>query len=251
MISVIVCSRTDPHQNDHERNVTATIRTDFEYLRIDNREGKYGICAAYNEGVSRARGNILAFVHEDVFFLERGWGAALELKMAADPCIGLIGVAGTQYLFTNNRYWSAAGAPFTRGRIVQIMGDKEMISVFNWDKSDADVVAVDGLFFAVRASLFEKISFDTQRFPGFHFYDLDICMQIRRCARLIVTWDILLKHLSIGVTKESFLNAGTEFLTKWKDELPASCADTVPTSSDAPGVKNYVLKKPLPPTILE
>ncbi len=70
------------------------------------------------------------------------------------------------------------------------MDGKELISVFNWDKNDADVVAVDGLFFAIRRELFEKVSFDTTTFTDFHFYDLDICLQIRKHARCIVTWDI-------------------------------------------------------------
>lgn len=251
MISVIVCSRQDPSWDDHERNIAATVGTAYEYLRIDNRDNAHGICSAYNEGVMRAQGDILVFVHEDVFFMEHGWGTILEKKMQSDDSIGLIGVAGTQYLFADNRYWSAAGVPFTRGRIVQIMGDKNLLSVFHWDKSDADVVAVDGLFFAVRKHLFEKVSFDSGTFDDFHFYDLDICMQIRKHARLIVTWDIMLKHLSIGVTEEPFLKAGRAFLEKWADELPASCVDATPESCDARGVKNYVLKDPLPPTILE
>ncbi len=251
MISLIVCSIKDPSWNDHERNIKATIGVDYEYIRIDNRDNRHCICSAYNEGVSRAQGDILVFVHEDVFFLERGWGPALTDKMLSDSSIGLIGVAGTQYLFSDNRYWSAAGVPFTRGRVVQLMDNKEMISIFNRDKSDADVVAVDGLFFAVRKNLFKKVSFDTETFDNFHFYDLDICMQIRKHARCLVTWDILVKHESIGVTEEAFLQAGRQFLYKWKDELPASCTDAVPTSYESPGVKNWVLKDPLPPTILD
>ncbi len=78
MISIIVCSIKEPSWKDHERNVKATIGTDHEYLRIDNRENNYGICEAYNRGAAKSKGDILVFVHEDVFFLERGWGPVLK-----------------------------------------------------------------------------------------------------------------------------------------------------------------------------
>jgi hypothetical protein len=74
MLSVIVCSAKDPAWTVHERNISKTIGTSFEYCRIDNRGKTTGICAAYNKGVNRAAGDILVFVHEDVFFSRTGVG---------------------------------------------------------------------------------------------------------------------------------------------------------------------------------
>ena len=79
-ISVIVCSRADPAWTVHERNVAKTAGSAHEYLRIDNRSGRYGICAAYNKGIEQARGDILVFIHEDVFFMETNWAAVLSRK---------------------------------------------------------------------------------------------------------------------------------------------------------------------------
>ncbi len=236
MISVIVCSRQPFAWDLHQRNVTKTIGVDYDYVRIDNTANVLGICGAYNLGVKQARGDIFVFVHEDVFFMEPGWGKVLESKFATNPRLGLIGVAGTQYLFADNPAWIRAGQPFIRGRVVHELdkGASYILSIFSWDKSDAEVVAVDGLFFAIRSSLFPAIRFDDVTFDKFHFYDLDICMQVRNARgplggyQCIVTWDILLKHLSGGKADAQWVEAGKRFLAKYKNELPVSTVAAVP-----------------------
>jgi hypothetical protein len=230
MISVIVCSKQPASWDFHQRNVDKTIGSEYEYIRIDNTSNSFGICAAYNKGVQQSKGEILVFVHEDCFFMEVGWGNVVCKKFKADNKIGLIGVAGTQYLFENNPFWVAAGQPFAKGRVVHQdkKGTSIILTVFSWDKEDAEVVAVDGLFFAIKRELFNRIKFDENTFSGFHFYDLDISMQVRKTHKLIVTWDILVKHFSGGNTNQEWHAAGKKFLEKYKNELPASCASKKP-----------------------
>lgn len=251
MISIIVCSRLDPVVDIHMRNVAATVALSHEYIRIDNRNNRYGICAAYNEGVSQSKGDILVFVHEDVFFMEPGWGNVLESKFN-DPSVGLIGVAGTQYLFGNPPGWVVAGRPFIRGRVVHELDNENTynLTVFSWDKQDSDVVAVDGLFFAIRKSLFNRIRFDDSTFDGFHFYDLDICMQIRKTHRLVVTWDILVKHMSGGAFNEVWKQYAMRFLQKYRSEFPASCTDAVPDLSKRIDFENFDLRGKAPSVII-
>ena len=109
MISVVVCSRQDEHWDIHKRNVRKTIGCEYEYVRIHNRRNEYSLCQAYNEGVSRSHGDTLVFVHEDVFFMEPNWGTTLSSKFESNESIGLVGVAGTQYLTDHHPAWLAAG----------------------------------------------------------------------------------------------------------------------------------------------
>lgn len=243
MISIIVCSRLDSTNDLHERNISKTIGTEFEYIRIDNRNNTYNLCSAYNEGVKRSTGETIVFVHEDVFFMEGGWGDKLENKFS-DPTIGLVGVAGTQYLFGDSPGWVAAGRPFIKGQVVHETnnGNTYNLTVFSWENDDAEVVAVDGLFFAIRRNLFETIKFDDQTFDGFHLYDLDICMQIRPTHRLIVTKEILLKHQSGGSFNDLWQTYANRFLNKYKNELPASCASTIPDRGNRVPFENFNLK---------
>ncbi len=69
MISVIVCSPTDMRGAKHREHVVGSIGSSHEYILIDNKDKRLGLCAAYNEGVSRASGDIFVFVHDDVFFV--------------------------------------------------------------------------------------------------------------------------------------------------------------------------------------
>jgi GT2 family glycosyltransferase len=246
MLSVVVCSAKEPAWTVHERNVCKTIGAPYEYIRVDNRGKSAGICAAYNSGVVQASGDIVIFVHEDVFFLEPGWGCVLEQRFSSDQKLGLVGVAGSQYLFRNKASWAAAGRPFIRGRIItdRLDTDEFFMTVFSWDKADASVVAVDGLFFAVRRTLFNTVRFDEITFDKYHFYDLDICMQIRAAHyRSIVTWDILVKHLSCGHADDVWRDYGRLFLLKHGAALPASTADTVPDETKEPSLgQNYDLR---------
>jgi len=243
MISVIVCARQPTSWDFHTRNIAKTIGTEYEYVRVDNALNTMGICAAYNEGVRRAKGDLLVFIHEDCFLMEPGWGKVLYSKFNADPKLGLVGAAGTQYLFSTTPAWVAAGMPFIRGRVVHEVrdGDLFVLTVFSWDKSDAEVVAVDGLFFAIPRKLFDTIRFDEKTFPGFHFYDLDICMQIRRTHKLLVTWDIMVKHLSGGNMNAVWLDYGKRFLEKYKNELPVSCASEIPDPAKHRGIQSFDL----------
>ncbi|MFC2171601.1 glycosyltransferase [Acidobacteriota bacterium] len=230
MISVIVCSRLGPESDLHEKNVVRTIGCDFEYVRLDNQNGDEGLCAAYNKGIRQAQGDILVFVHEDVFFMTLGWGKILKQKFAGDSRLGLVGVAGTQHLFKAREMWTAAGIPHLRGRVVHELdeGRQFFLTVFSEHKNDDEVVAVDGLFFAIPAHLFDRIQFDENTFDRFHFYDLDICMQIRRTHRIIVTCDILVKHRSTKHNSYSWREAAGKFIDKYRHLLPVSCSDSPP-----------------------
>jgi glycosyltransferase involved in cell wall biosynthesis len=244
MISVIVCSRQGSSSDAlHERNVKKTASGAIDYVLIDNSSGRSGICAAYNAGVEKAAGDILVFMHEDVFFMEPAWDKLLASKFA-DPGIGLVGVAGTQYLFPDPPGWVAAGRPFIKGKVVHETnsGANFHLTVFSWDKTDSDVVAVDGLFFAIRKELFSRIRFDETTFDGFHFYDLDICMQIRATHRLIVTPDILIKHQSGGAFNAIWRDYAARFVNKYRAQLPATCTAGIPDLSNRVPFENFDLR---------
>jgi glycosyltransferase involved in cell wall biosynthesis len=247
MISVIVCSRRDPADSIHERNLRKTAGTDIEYIRIDNRDNRYNLSSAYNYGVSLARGPICVFMHEDAFFMEGNWALVLEKKFTKEN-IGLIGIAGTQYLFANNPGWVVAGRPYIRGHVIHELnnGETYTLTVFNWERSDSSVVAVDGLFFAIRASLFSSIRFDDATFDGFHFYDIDICMQIRKTHQLLVTWDLLIKHQSGGSFDENWKKYAYRFCDKYRNQLPAATVATTPDLTRRVSFENFDLKGKAP-----
>jgi glycosyltransferase involved in cell wall biosynthesis len=226
--------------------VAKTIATAYEYLRLDNRQAQVGICAAYNRGIELAQGQVLVFVHEDVFFMQPGWGPILEAKFAADPGTGLVGVAGSQYLFKEYGSWGTAGRPFVCGRVIHEEQGRQVLTVYSQNRADVDVVAVDGLFFAVRGELLRYLRFDEIIFDGFHFYDIDFCMQVRRSHRVIVTSEILVKHLSAGKWDQAWQNYAERFRWKYDDELPASCTALVPDLQNRVGFESFLIRETVP-----
>ena len=226
-VSVIVCSRRSPADVRHERDVAATVGVPHEYVRIDNRDGRYGICAAYNLGVERAAGEVLVFVHEDVWFRSPDWGAVLLDKFEQHPEVGLVGVMGSQRLIVNNPTWAGAGMPFNRGRLVTVSrrDGTELLAAMADDGADDYVIVVDGLFMAIRATLFDRVRFDNETFRGFHQYDVDISQQVARTHRLLVTRDILVKHDSRGDFDAAWAMDAALFVKKWGARAIEDCRD--------------------------
>jgi len=253
MISVIICSRLETDFNLVRRNVLRTAGDcDLEVIRIDNTNNTYGICAAYNQGVLESKGNILVFMHEDVFHLEFGWGRALENKFASEPSLGILGVAGTQVLVASPPLWSWAGRPYLFGKVVHELdeGNRFFMTVFSTDSGEREVVAVDGCWFAIRREVFDSCHFDAETFPGFHFYDLDFCMQARLRWKILASTQILIKHCSPGSFDEAWKNAAQSFRTKWGNQLPATTSGIVPPAIRGSDYFNVDLKGRVPQATL-
>ena len=228
MISVIVCSRNPIAQSIQERNVQKTIGTECEYLLIDG-STNISIAAAYNHGVSQAQGDIIVFIPEDVYFMKMNWGRILEAKFFNDPWLGVVGVAGTQYMYADKCSITAAGRPFIKGRVVHHLQNGDFFAVvYSQENGDFEVVACDGVFMAVRQQLFQSIAFDSTNFNTQHFFDIDFCMQARQTNRVIVTTEIVVKRRSQAVYDKAWTECGTVFLNKWENHLPASTVDNTP-----------------------
>lgn len=251
MISVIVCSRDISSNLVHRSNIKATCGLEHEYIQIDNSANRYCIGEAYQEGIKQSKGDICVFIHDDCFFMELNWGQILKSKFM-DETIGMVGVAGSQYLFSDLPAWPRAGRPYIKGRVVHDLPKEQkfMLTVFSWDKEDCDVVAVDGLFFAVRRELFDKVKFDFSIFNGFHLYDMDLCMQVRSISRIIVTPHILVKHCSGGSFDKTWFHFANLFTKKYAHQLPASCCDSTPNLENPIPFENFDLRGKVPQTTI-
>lgn len=227
MLSIIICSRTADISKELKDNIASTVGCEYELCVIDNSHNEYSIFTAYNEGVRRAKGDILCFVHDDVLFQTENWGV-IPQKLLSKPQVGVVGVGGSHFLPSVPMYWS--DSPFVSDYVVNNDHGTRTES-FKCDYFDKDgiseTVVCDGVFLAFNASVFTKISFDATYYSGFHAYDMDICMQIQAHGlKCIVTNQILLEHAwSDGDmnTKNGMDKFGYNlelFTAKWSHELP-------------------------------
>ena len=98
MISCIICSRQPDISAELKENIASTIGCEYELVVIDNSKNGYSIFSAYNEGVLRANGDTLCFMHEDIIYHTNDWGAKVVDYFVQYPQAGLIGVTGTHYM---------------------------------------------------------------------------------------------------------------------------------------------------------
>lgn len=225
MISCIICSRSADIPQELKENINATIGCDYELVVIDNSANKYSIFSAYNEGVRRAKGDILCFMHEDVLFHSQDWGTCVEdFFHRRNGDAGLLGVVGGQFIPKTVAYWGDGGCDW--GTIIQgnLTSQGQYVAEKRGNSfkgSELEVAAVDGQWFCIPKFLFDTIKFDEKYYSGFHSYDMDICMQLLKNKRqCFITNKILIEHKSGGSDDADFLYWNEMFYEKWKDFLP-------------------------------
>lgn len=221
MISIIISSKDDDKLERCKRSILKTIGVKFEFIVIQNKEGKKGLSYVYNLGASRANFEYLVFMHEDIEFKKRNWGNKL-MSLLNNNEVGLVGVAGTNYL-PENGIWSSPGVPFLKGRIIHTRPNdpsKEQLELFSDEIGDLPVVALDGVFMATKKKVWNEIKFDDKNFTGFHYYDLDFSLRVAQKYKCIVTSDILLKHYSGGKNDQIWDHFRKIFINKYKSILP-------------------------------
>ncbi len=232
MISIVVCSKDKRLYDKLTGNITATIGVPFELIRIDNTNNEYGICSAYNYGAAASQYGIICFVHEDVLFTIAGWGDHV-CNHLHDKTIGAIGVAGASYKTSVPSSWSFA-KDFRAIHLTQFFKNKrKRKKVFNKSPAGAasyPVIVLDGVFIAVKKSVWQAYPFDEKYLTGFHGYDIDFTFGISRFTTLQVVNDIGIEHYSEGKPNKSWLEAAMHFSSKWGDELPAG-ASTIEVSA--------------------
>lgn len=222
MLSLIICSRTPRISKELEKNIAETIGCEYELVVIDNSKNKYSIFSAYNEGVRRAQGDNLCFMHDDISFKTTDWGTKVE-KMLEDESIGIVGVIGSYIMTKDYGYWDMM-APYITGFV---MGEKDGVVANDGDAyndytgGEGNVVILDGMWLCCSKRIFDKICFDEQTYMGFHMYDMDICMQslVAGYKNMIVR-DIVMQHYCQPKYDRIFIENIEKFHKKWMEYLP-------------------------------
>ena len=260
MISIIVCSTNADLLAKLRLNVEATIGTPYELLAFDNRDAKKGIAEVYNNLAGKAAYGILCFVHEDVIIHTKDWGAGI-VNLLSDKTIGLVGISGAVYKSFYAGTWSTCHPSLYRTHSIQhFTNNPEPVVTYTNPglTAFAEVAVIDGVYMATRKNIFEKYHFDAGMLKGFHGYDIDYSLQVGQQFKVVVSFELLLEHLSEGTLNEAWLHSSLRVQEKWHNSLPVqsmaidpmikkqsdyqSCRCVLGVALQRPGNKKMVLK---------
>ena len=224
MISIIICSRNTIIDPILGNNIKNTIGVPYEIIIIDNSDNRLSIFEAYNEGAARSLYPYLCFMHDDIEYQTTDWGKIVA-KHFSDEQTGAIGIAGSPYAAQMPGSWWAGG--LVNINIIPWYSKNNKPDFLTCPETSLNknrVITLDGVWFCLKKELFTKIRFDDINFKGFHFYDIDISLQIHQLGyKLYCVFDILIAHFSKGDMNKNWIENAFILKNKWEQVLPASC----------------------------
>lgn len=220
-ISIVVCSR----YNDERREaIVGKIRNSCEcnndILFMYNPDG-VALTKIYNSFLFGAdnKNDVTVFVHDDVDFLKKGWGAEILRLFNKHKDYGIIGVAGSAYFDESAAWWRYDDK---YGQVLHRHDGKSWVTAFSPLLKDdlQEVCVIDGLFMAVSKS---RITHAFDEDFKFDFYDVSFCLSNfldRKAGRIGVTTNIRLAHNSIGEMRDDWYTSRELLNEKYKDYYP-------------------------------
>lgn len=242
MISCIICSRQSDVSAELKENIANTIGCKYELVVIDNSKNEYSIFSAYNEGVRRAKGDFLCFMHEDILYHTEGWGTIVIDTFDQYPEYGLFGVAGSQVLPKSPTPWCST--LFTASTVFSDILPAVSSTMVNINRNIVPVVVVDGVWMFMSRDLFKTIRFDDTTYKGFHMYDIDISLQVINAGYKVgVITKINLYHQSMGNYNLQWFDNMEKCWNKWNKLLPCSVIDNPRVTHQTLSYFNHVYEE--------
>jgi len=231
MISIIISSARKELLAQVTLNIESTIGIEYEIISFENSTGDKSISTLYNEGARKAKYSLLCFMHEDIVIQTTDWGKIVERCFANQLNLGILGVAGAAYKTYAPSGWDVEGFEGEMKYINYVQSSKQSIYPDQIVYHNAEginiapVACVDGMWFSTRKSIALEKPFDEQLLAGFHGYDIDFCLNVGQTYAVAVTFEIIMKHLSMGnFGKDWFLDT-LKLYEKWAFILPIKKKD--------------------------
>jgi glycosyltransferase involved in cell wall biosynthesis len=224
LISIIICSRSGSLSPALKKNIEETIGIVHEIILIDNSDNRYSIFQAYNKGVEKSRFPYLCFMHDDIIYHTNNWGVKV-VEHFADEKTGAIGISGTPYMpYLPGSWWCSK---LVNINVLPANLQNEQLILHKYPPTSGNknkVIVLDGVWFCIPKLLFKRVSFDEVNYTGFHFYDVDITMQVSQGGYdIFCVFDIAIQHFSKAYMNKTWQQNALAFNKKWQPALPAAC----------------------------
>ena len=234
MLSIIIASVDKVQLQNISENIAATVGVPYEIIATENSGAQKGICQIYNEGIDKAKYDILCFIHEDIHIKTDGWGNILA-TLFTDPQLGLVGVAGAAYLPISPSTGGGVNSNAVYMNILQSFKfqDKETVHDYLNPRNEklSEVAYVDGVWLCTTKKVAAQFKFDVETCPGFHGYDVDFSLAVGTKYKVAVTFEILINHFSEGNFDRTWMEDNIRVFSKWNSRLPLNIEKLTPAQS--------------------
>ena len=179
----------------------------FELILLDNTKGKFKSAAeALNYGGNKANGKYIMFIHQDVELASSLWLEKVEELLDSIPHLGVAGVVGM----------SEKGKNSEERRRGFISDCGEVRQYPNSVQKPQEVQTLDGLLLIVPKAVFGKMQFDEETFDGWHLYDADYCLSVRKLGLKAYTIPAFVYHRSLKSNRRALLKYQQKLYNKHK-----------------------------------
>jgi hypothetical protein len=234
MLSIIIASVNKFQLKNISENIAATVGVAYEIIATENSGAKKGICQIYNEGIDKAKYDILCFIHEDIHIKTDGWGNTL-VSLFTDARLGLVGVAGAAYLPISPSSGGGVNSNAVYMNILQSYKFQNKETIHDYlnprDEKLSEVAYADGVWLCTTKKVAAEFKFDTKTCPGFHGYDVDFSLAIGTKYKVAVTFEILINHYSEGNFDRTWMEDIIRVFNKWNSRLPLNIERLTPAQS--------------------
>lgn len=213
-LSIVFSTREiDPGFIEHIRGTVGVKGAEIiPYLN----KGEFSLAELYNQGLEKAKYDIVVFMHDDIIFNNHNWGRML-LRQFENTEYGILGIAGSTDLFMDD---NEAVHQWTVGRLRhQINGTLIDTFLSNRYEYPIQVVHLDGVFLSIHRNRIRQ-KFDI-RFNGFHYYDISFTFSNHLSGvKIGVIFDVDLTHKSGGSYNQEWRQNRLLFSKIYKAYLP-------------------------------
>lgn len=181
MFSVICVYNNKKILREYLLKSLKTQSQEYELILLDNRDSKYKSAPeALNLGGSRAKGDYLIFVHQDVDFKSETWLEDAEKILEKLNNWGIAGVAGVPQDGVLKSNIENGIPPMKPGEEVD---------------EPTPVQTLDECLVIIPRTIFQNYKFD-EELDGWHLYSVDFCLNIKRSGYNVFLLPLHLYHRS-------------------------------------------------------
>ncbi|MGG0456602.1 glycosyltransferase family protein [Bacillus mycoides] len=180
-ILVVVCVNNEELFEQCERQIRNIFVPPGYVVQIFPIRDAKSMASAYNRALSYSA-KYKVYIHQDTYLINRDMFYTLIALFKENEKLGLIGVAGAQFLPSNGIWWEGENLV---GKVIEYRRQNyQLLNLgqdFYGDKPFMSVQAVDGLLMATQYDL----PWREDLFQGFHFYDVSQSLEFQKAGYLI------------------------------------------------------------------